>query len=38
MNIDMDGALLDEARRAAGLRTEQETPEEGLRSRCASGS
>ena len=30
-NIDIDDALLDEARRAAGLRTKKETVEEGLR-------
>jgi Arc/MetJ family transcription regulator len=30
-NIDIDDALLDEARRATGLRTKKETVEEGLR-------
>ena len=30
-NIDIDDALLHEARRATGLRTKKETVEEGLR-------
>ena len=30
-NIDIDDALLDDARRATGLRTKKETVEEGLR-------
>jgi Arc/MetJ family transcription regulator len=30
-SVAVDGALLDEARRAAGLRTDEETIEEALR-------
>ncbi len=30
-SVEVDGALLDEARRAAGLRTDAETVEEALR-------
>ena len=30
-SVEVDGALLDEARRAAGLRTDTETVEEALR-------